>query len=553
MANENAVMIADTEYFEAEDANFDELEASLQNQFEEAFADFDFLKEEREKIGNPDSLGQTVQDEIWKQFSNQIGLDMTNETLIQQYDREHPETYDEVGKKVMQDPKYKETNKNMKEQQKAGNLKDEYTGKDLSPNEQANLDHVVSRKEIYENQRRKQAGLSTEELANKDENLAPTNENLNKSKNDKAVKDYLAKQEQRKKDLIEQNERANEKIKNDPNMSEAEKKAKIDKNNKALQNKLDADPALMREKDKKARAAINKKIAVEATKNTVKKAGKDALKAMAVDALFKLLKEIMNGFVRWIKAAKKTFDGLLEEIKKALTSFFKKLKDTFQLGISSAVGTIVSEIFGPIVSTFKKLASFIKQGVASLREAINYLFDKENKDKPMSIKIAQVGKIVMAGLTGGSAILLGEVLEKYLLAVPGMQLTIPFLGTLANVIGLFLGSLIAGIIGAIAINWIDKFIAKKLRAEADKQVLEKGNAVLKIQEIQKRVVEAKMGVTKKKVASEILERHAALREYMDTQEKKNTFSQNDTNRSDCHSENEKTLQEMGDALANLRN
>ena len=553
MANENAVMIADTEYFEAEDANFDELEASLQNQFEEAFADFDFLKEEREKIGNPDSLGQTVQDEIWKQFSNQIGLDMTNETLIQQYDREHPETYDEVGKKVMQDPKYKETNKNMKEQQKAGNLKDEYTGKDLSPNEQANLDHVVSRKEIYENQRRKQAGLSTEELANKDENLAPTNENLNKSKNDKAVKDYLAKQEQRKKDLIEQNERANEKIKNDPNMSEAEKKAKIDKNNKALQNKLDADPALMREKDKKARAAINKKIAVEATKNTVKKAGKDALKAMAVDALFKLLKETMNGFVRWIKAAKKTFDGLLEEIKKALTSFFKKLKDTFQLGISSAVGTIVSEIFGPIVSTFKKLASFIKQGVASLREAINYLFDKENKDKPMSIKIAQVGKIVMAGLTGGSAILLGEVLEKYLLAVPGMQLTIPFLGTLANVIGLFLGSLIAGIIGAIAINWIDKFIAKKLRAEADKQVLEKGNAVLKIQEIQKRVVEAKMGVTKKKVASEILERHAALREYMDTQEKKNTFSQNDTNRSDCHSENEKTLQEMGDALANLRN
>lgn len=552
MANENAVMIADTEYFEAEDADFDELEASLQNQFEEAFVDFGFLKEEREKIGNPDSLGQIVQDEIWKQFSNQIGLDITNETLIQRYDREHPETYDEVGKRVMQDPKYKEANKNMKEQQKAGNLNDGYTGKNLSPNEQANLDHVVSRKEIYENQRRKQAGLNTEELANKVENLTPTNEPLNKGKQDKTIEDFLARLEQRKKDLIEQNERANEKIKNDPSMSEAEKKAKIDKNNKALQNKLDVDPALMREKDKKARAAINKKIAVEATKETAKKAGKDALKVIAVDALFKLLKEIMNGFVRWIKAAKKTFHGLLEEIKKALTSFFKKLKDTFQLGISSAVGTIVSEIFGPIVSTFKKLASFIKQGVASLREAINYLFDKENKDKPMSIKIAQVGKIVMAGLTGGSAILLGEVLEKYLLAVPGMQLTIPLLGTLANVIGLFLGSLIAGIIGAIAINWIDKFIEKKLRAEADKQVFEKGNEVLKIQEIQKGVVEAKMGVTKKKVASEIVERHAALRKYMDIQEKKNTFSQDDTNQRDCHSKNEKTLQEIEDTLANLR-
>lgn len=553
MANENAVMIADTEYFEAEDANFDELEETLQNQFEEAFADFDFLKKEREKIGNPDSLGQIVQDEIWKQFSNQIGLDMTNETLIQQYDREHPETYDEVGKKVMQDPKYKEANKNMKERQKAGNLKDEYTGKNLSPNEQANLDHVVSRKEVYENQRRKQAGLSTEELANKDENLVPTNENLNKSKNDKAVKDYLATQEQRKKDLIEQNERANEKIKNDPTMSETEKKAKIDKNNKALQNKLNADPALMSEADKKARAAIGKNIAVGATKNTVKKAGKDALKAMAVDALFKLLKEIMNGFVRWIKAAKKTFDGLLEEIKKALTSFFKKLKDTFQLGISSAVGTIVSEIFGPIVSTFKKLASFIKQGVASVREAIKYLFDKENKDKPMSIKIAQVGKIVMAGLTGGGAILLGEVLEKYLLTVPGMQLTIPLLGTLANVIGLFLGSLIAGIIGAIAMNLIDKFIAKKLQAEADKKIIDAGNKVLSVQKIQTVVAGTKLVATKTKVASEILDRHAGLRNYMDTKEEENSFRKNDTKRSDFRSGNESKLREISDALADLEN
>lgn len=553
MANENAVMIADTEYFGSEDANFDELEETLQNQFEEAFADFDFLKKEREKIGNPDSLGQIVQDEIWKQFSNQIGLDMTNETLIQQYDREHPETYDEVGKKVMQDPKYKEANKNMKERQKAGNLKDKYTGKNLSPNEQANLDHVVSRKEVYENQRRKQAGLSTEELANKDENLVPTNENLNKSKNDKAVKDYLVTQEQRKKDLIEQNERANEKIKNDPTMSEAEKKAKIDKNNKALQNKLNADPALMSEADKKARAAIGKNIAVGATKNTVKKAGKDALKAMAVDALFKLLKEIMNGFVRWIKAAKKTFDGLLEEIKKALTSFFKKLKDTFQLGISSAVGTIVSEIFGPIVSTFKKLASFIKQGVASVREAIKYLFDKENKDKPMSIKIAQVGKIVMAGLTGGGAILLGEVLEKYLLTVPGMQLTIPLLGTLANVIGLFLGSLIAGIIGAIAMNLIDKFIAKKLQAEADKKIIDAGNKVLSVQKIQTVVAGTKLVATKTKVASEILDRHAGLRNYMDTKEEENSFRKNDTKRSDFRSGNESKLREISDALADLEN
>ena len=170
-----------------QDLNFEEAEESLSQQLEEAFTELELSEEERKNIGNPESLGSVIQDEIWKQFANQIGLDITNETLIQKYDREHPETYDEVGKKVMQDPNYKNANKEMKEKQKSGTLKDEYTGKDIKQNDNANLDHTVSRKEIFENQRRKQAGLSTEELANKEENLNATNESLNKSKGAKSV------------------------------------------------------------------------------------------------------------------------------------------------------------------------------------------------------------------------------------------------------------------------------------------------------------------------------------------------------------------------------
>ena len=552
MVTENAIMNTyAAEYAEIEETDLDELETILQNQLEETIVDFDLLKEEREKIGNPDSLGQTVQDEIWKQFANQIGLDLTNETLIQRYNREHPETYDEVKDKVMQDSRYKEANKEMKEQQEAGQLKDSYTGKNLSQGEKANLDHTVSRKEIYDNQRRRQAGIDTRDLANKNENLNPTNENLNKSKNDKSVKKYLAGQVQREKDLIQQNERANEKINNNPNLSEAEKKAKIEKNNQALQNKLAVDKKLMVEADKKARAAINKDIAVGVVKNTAGKASKDALKAMAVDALFKLLKEIMNGFIRWCKSAAKTFGGLLKEIKVALTSFFQKLKDVFHVGASSAVGTIVSEIFGPIVSTFKKLASFIKQGISSFMNAIRYLTDKENKDKPLSIKIAQVGKIITGSIVGGSAILLGEVFEKYLLTVPGMQLTIPLLGTLANVIGLFLGSLIAGIVGAIAMNLIDKYIAKRLQAEADKQILGKGNEIMAIQEIQKTVAGTKIENVKKRVASDILDRHADLEEQIACAEKTIAFKDNHVQGNCSNSGNEKELQKLNDMLDNF--
>ena len=241
---ENAV-IEDKETLAFEDFDLDSLENQLEEELESQLSDLEFIKSEKEKIGNPDALGKVVMDEVWKQFTNQIGLEVTNETLIQKYDREHPETYEEVGKTVMQDQKYKDANKAMKEKQKAGNLKDEYTGKDLEQNDSANLDHVVARKELYENKRRRQASIQTEDLANKDENLKPTNESLNKSKNAKSMDDYLSTQEERKKSLIEQNEKANKKI-DESNMSDLEKQKPKEKNNKRLQDKLDADEELMK-------------------------------------------------------------------------------------------------------------------------------------------------------------------------------------------------------------------------------------------------------------------------------------------------------------------
>ncbi|APB37178.1 hypothetical protein [Heyndrickxia coagulans] len=509
MARENAILNEDeilNEDFN-ESFDFDELEEKLQSQLEEEFSSLEFLKEEKEKIGNPDALGKVILDEVWKQFGNQIGLDMTNETLNQKYDREHQgETYDEVGKKVMQDPKYKDANKTMKEQQQSGNLKDEYTGKNINQNDNANLDHVVARKELYENARRKQAGINTEDLANKDENLKATTESLNKSKGAKSVDEYISGREQREKDLREQNERANKKI-DESNMSDVEKQKAKEKNNKRLQDKLDADDELMKKAYKEARKAINKDIAKGVAKETAKKAGKDALKQMAVSALFSLLKEVMNGFVRFLKSQAKSFKNFLEEMKKAIKSFFEKISSVLQTGASSVVGTIVTEIFGPIVSTFKKLTSLIKQGVSSVMEAVRYLNDKENKNKPFSIKVAQVGKIITAGLVAGGAVFLGELFEKLLLSVPGMQIELPLLGSLANVIGMFLASLVSGLVGAIIINLIDKFIAKKQKSDAQAATIKKANQIIAKQHQIQIVSEALLERDKENAQANISGRH----------------------------------------------
>lgn len=89
-----------------------------------------------------------------------------------------------------------------------------------------------------------------------------------------------------------------------------------------------------------------------------------------------------------------------------------------------------------------------------------------------------VGKIVMAGLTAAGALALGEVIEKGLLAIPVFNIQIPLLGSLANILGIFFGAVIAGIIGAIALNLIDHAIAKKEKDKLQMQMLAKGEVVV---------------------------------------------------------------------------
>jgi hypothetical protein len=503
------------EFEEEESFDLGQIEIELQNQFEEAFSGVELLEQERKNISNPESLGKVMFDQVITEFGNQIGLDLTEETLIQKYDREHPETYDEVKDEIMKDQRYKDANNEMKQKQKDGTLEDGYTGKQMANNDKANLDHVESRKEIFDDPRRKQANIDSKDLANKEENLVPTNENLNKSKKEKSVDDYLDNREAREAKLIEQNEKKNKKV-DESNMSDVEKRKQKEKNDKALQNKLDADDELMKQADKTARDAINKDIVKGAVKQVGKKAGQDALKSLAVSALFAMLKEVMNGFVRFLKSQSKSFSNFLAEMKTAIKSFFKKILNVLQAGASAFIGTIISEIFGPIVSTFKKLSSLIKQGVSSFIDAIKYLRDKNNKNEPLSVKIAQVGKIVTTALTAGGALVLGEVFEKFLLTIPVFQTPIPLLGTLANIIGIFLGSLIAGLIGAIAMNLIDKFIAKRLRQEKTVEIIEKQNEVYALRRIHTDLLENKIEKNNEVLSKRIEENDAFLNEQMNS-------------------------------------
>ena len=512
---ENELLVLNTEEVnESENLNYDELEELLEQQFTMEFSNLEKLELECKEISSPDKLGDVILDEIWSQFANQIGLDMTSDTLLKQYNDKHPNGYTkEEGVKIMKDKRYTDANNAMKERQKNGNLKDEYTGKTIKINEKANLDHVIPRKQIFENPWRKIADIETSDLANKSENLAATNESLNKSKGAKSNSEYIKNREVREKNLKEQVERANKKI-DKMNISDAEKRNLKAENNKRLNDKLAADSKKMLKSEKTAKKAINKDIAKKASVRMANKAGKDAIKAMFIAALFGMLKEIMNALVRYFKAKKHSFDTFIEEMKKALHSFFGKIKDFIKVGVDSFVGSIVGEIIGVFNQKLQKLPNLFKQLFGSIRESISYLSNPENQSHSIEIKIAHISKIITSALVGVGAMFLGEYFENYFKKIKAFNKEIKYLGKIANILGMFLASLLTGILGAIIINRIDQFIARKLIEENQKKQANKKNELLRIQDVQIFVAEQNVAVKRNDIFSKMAKNHQKLRELL---------------------------------------
>ena len=512
---ENELLVLNTEEVnESENLNYDELEELLEQQFTMEFSNLEKLELECKEISSPDKLGDIILDEIWSQFANQIGLDMTSDTLLKQYNDKHPNGYTkEEGAKIMKDKRYTDANNAMKERQKNGNLKDEYTGKTIKINEKANLDHVIPRKQIFENPWRKIADIETSDLANKSENLAGTNESLNKSKGAKSNSEYIKNREAREKNLKEQVERANKKI-DKMNISDAEKRNLKAENNKKLNDKLAADSDKMIKAEKSAKKAMYKPIAKKAAVRMANKAGKDAVKAMFVAALFGMLKEIMNALVRFFKSKKRSFDTFLDEMKNALHSFFGKIRDFIKVGVDSFVGSIVGEIIGAFAEKLRKLPNLVKQLFGSIRESISYLSNPENQSHSTAIKIAHVSKIITSALLGVGAMFLGEYFEQFLNKIPGMTFEIKFLGTIANILGMFFASLLTGILGAIIINGLDGFISRKLQDENKKQQADKKNELLRIQDVQIFVAEQNVAVKRNDIFSKMAKNHQKLRELL---------------------------------------
>ena len=196
-------------------------------------------------------------------------------------------------------------------------------------------------------------------------------------------------------------------------------------------------------------------------------------------------------------------------MKTAIKSFIAKLKQLLVNTTDSVLTTIATSIIGPVIGTIKKTITLLKQGWKSLKEAIQFLRKPENKGKPLSYLLPQVGIIVVTGLSGIGAIVLGEFIEKALLNVPFLAIEIPLLGSPANLIGMLMGAIVCGVIGAIAINLINKYVANKQKSDNISAQIEKEIEIFEIEKELFDVKKEKLEKTYEEASKSVAERHQA--------------------------------------------
>jgi hypothetical protein len=513
-----------------ETVDLDLLGKQLEERLQEELQDLEDLKEEHEKIGSPEALGETVMEVVWEQIVNQIGvtageefikenkglnLDLSKDAHYQTTENfakgkiathntivNYQKRYDDWQGKFEHEANGQiKTHQNRVKREEA-NIKsgarkpfDEGRPSGNKAN-RTDMDHTVSAGEIIRNPGMN-AHLSLEQqtnFANSEDNLLEMDSSLNRSKSDLKLEEWLNNPNskgQLPEEIFEQ--------------LTPELKQKFREKDRHAREKLEQ---LMKEAEQRSKDA-----GLQSRIGETKRIGKQTLKAVVMTLLASLVKDILRHLVSWFRSGQRSLESFFKKMGEAIRTFVHNLKQHLTNAADVGLSTIATAIFGPIVGTIKKALIFLKQGWLSVKQAIAFFRDPKNKSLPLSRKLLEVSKIVVAGLTAGGAIVMGGVIEKGFASIPFFAIEIPLLGSLGSIIGVFVGALISGIIGALLLRFIDNLIQKQLRRENEKSQIERANVVLRTQFQLQEVTVAKVEQIKTETAGSIMQRHNEAADY----------------------------------------
>ena len=560
----NAFQISQIE-FDAEDMDFAQLESQLEAELDSQMEDLKVLEEEHDKIGNPATIGETVKNVVWEQFINQVGV-IAGEDFIRENrgltldlrDSAHIQTTEnfEKGKiathndKIDYQERYDDWQANF-QRNEDGSIKMErarITGEQQAklkygarqylngPSGSASMhnDHTISAAEIIRDSEAN-AHLSREEqheFATGSINYKPLDSSANESKGDARMEDWL------------NHERNGQRPAERFNINEDELK------------KRDAEARAEYERIKREGEKRSIETGKKSQREEAFRIGGKALRSVIMGLLASLVKDIIQKLVAWFRSGKRSLSTFIDSVKLAIKSFLSNMKTHLLNAGNTLITTIFTAIFGPVIGMIKKAWIFLKQGYKSVKEAIEFFKNPANKNMPFSIKMMEVGKIIVTGATAGGAILLGETIEKGLMTIPVFAFQIPLLGSLASLLGMFFGALISGLIGALALNLIDKMIAKKQRSINQSQQINKKNDIINSQEQILVVTAAQAANDKKDTAQNVMNRHQEANDIIEkstssVDENLNAVNDNEKKSEEIQTRNTSALDEIDDILNNL--
>ena len=562
MANENELFELQTAELDIDYEQLLSLESSLENNLKDIVEHIDQLDIDREKLQNNEYLQESIENIVWEQvqlqLAAQIGdefikdnngqtLDLRKEAHIQtaenfekgkvathNRDVNYQERYDNWQAKFQRDDKGNIKTHTTRSKQTVKILtkearKDFDKGRPRGSKENGTqMDHTISAGEIIRDAKTN-AFMSKDEqiaFANSNANLNEIRSEINQAKKDNPTTEFL----------------------DNPNS-----KGQYARDNHNINKQEEKQ---LREKDKEARAEYDRlrneaeKRAIQSGKKSrrdeaLKVSGK-ALKAALLQLLSEFLRELISKFISWLKDKERNLSTFIEKIKEAIISFVNNLSNHLLNVGKSVVTMIASAIVGPVINTFLKAWTFIHQGWRSLKEAIDYLNNTDNKEKSVQIMMLEIGKIVVAGLSATGAIVLGETLGASLTAsFPVLAISIPLLGTIGGLIGTFMGATLSGIIGAFVLKMIDQQIVDRQIADLSSDKIDQKNEMLVIQDQLLDVKNIKLEVEKNTIINTIKERHDIAATMM-KEKLSDIFSESTTDDKSDFDEIDALLQELLD-------
>lgn len=507
MANENALQNE-----AIKDFDFEAMETELSEQFENQIADLEVIKEQRDKIGTPEGLANAVIAAAVEGFNNnlaqQLGedfirnngglnLDLSRGAHFQTVDNfsdgkfaEHNAHAGEYQQKyeAMQSNFEKDAQGNIRyHTDRSGKTKESLVKGTRTPYDKnrpsgskergTDMDHTVSAGELM---RDPAVNLYMSEdtriaFANSPQNLNEINSAWNKSKGDLSMEDWL----------------------NHPNAN--------GQTPKEIWGITDEQEKALRKKDNEARQA--KQNAEQSGKDEIEDQGKasrrdegmrilkGAGKAVLMSLLAGFVKEVLKELIIWLKEKGRKLNTLMNHFKFALSNFISNLKKNLFQSARTAVTTVVTAIFGEVVTVINKAITFLKQSWKTVKDVMTYMKSPKHKRESSAEMMSGISKIVVTGLATVGTIALSEVVGKGLVAVfPALAV-----GGIADTIGLLISGIVMAIISTLIMKQIDKFIANKLKEGSSKKIIAKQNEILNTQEKHIAVAGAKIEVKSRNI------------------------------------------------------